>query len=643
MKFEKLLSSHKIGPLEIKNRFVVPAMGTSYGDTTGRITQQSIDYYAERAKGGFGLIIVEVTAVDQQGICTPNQPGLWSSEFNEDWRKLTSEVHKYGAKIAVQLHHAGRQTSPDLIGRQPVAPSSVACPVFDIVPHELTIEEIYDLIEKFGDAAKRAKDSGFDAVEVHGAHGYLVAQFLSPQTNKRFDEFGGTTEARSKFAVEIVKNIKQKCGSDFPVIVRISGEEKIDGGLTVSETKIISKYLEEAGASAIHVSICTYASLNWMFVPSDIPSGFNTYVAEEIRQSVNIPVIAVGRINTPELAEDVLTTGKADFVSLGRESLADPEFPNKVAEGRTGEISPCISCLQSCAGYLMDPNKLKISCLVNPRTGHEGEFKLEEAAEKKKVMIVGSGPAGLLAAWVAAKRGHQVTCYEKESIMGGSFRIAGIPPTKHILLSALKYYITMGKKYGVEYKTNVEVNPELVAAEKPDVVILATGGVPLLPNIKGIQNPDFVSALDVLDGKKVVGRNVLIVGGGMVGTETADFLGEHYRQCTIIDLLPDVAMDTALGVREHLLNRVKKAGTKFILNAKVKEFLTDGVLYEQDGNEFSSVGYDSIVLAMGVKSHNPLEKELKDLVPELYVIGDANKPGQANTATEEALALADRI
>ncbi len=643
MRYKNLLSEGKIGSLWLKNRFVMPAMGTSYGDSKGHITQQSIDYYTERAKGGYGLIIAEVTGVDKEGICTPNQLGLWSDEFIPDWKKLTESVHRYGTKMAVQLHHAGRQTSSELIGRQPVSASAVACPVFDTVPHELTITEIYTLIEKFGDAAKRAKDSGFDAVEVHAAHGYLVAQFLSPQVNKRFDEFGGSLEGRAKFPVEIIKNIKRKCGRDFSVLVRISRDEKVDDGLTVTDTKLLAQYFEEAGADAIHVSICTYGSLKWMFMPADTPAGFNAYTAKEIRESISIPVIAVGRLNTPEIAEDVLATGKADFVSLGRESLADPEFPNKVKEGRTSEITPCIACLQSCAGYLMDPKKLKISCLVNPRTGHEGEYKLEKTEHPKKVMIIGGGPAGLEAAWVSAKRGHQVTLYEKSDKLGGQFRVAGIPPSKHLIFGALKYYVTMGNKYGVVFRQNTEVTKELVESERPDAVIIATGGEPLLPNIAGIDHPDFVQAVDVLAGIKTVGRNVLIAGGGMVGSETAAFLGSHNRQSTIIDRLPDIAMETFLGIREHLVERVLACGTGLIMNAQIKEFLPDGVIYEQNGEIKTQTGFDSIVLAMGVKSVNPLEQVLTGIVPEVYVIGDAKKVGQANSATEAALAVADKL
>ncbi|MFD0898519.1 NAD(P)/FAD-dependent oxidoreductase [Loigolactobacillus binensis] len=646
MNFTNLFESKKIGTLEIKNRYVMPAMGTSYGNLSGEPSQQSIDYYTERASGGFGLIIVEVTAVTKDGICTPGQLGLWNNEFDSSWHKLTNSVHQNGAKIAVQLQHSGRQTSAQLIGHQPVSSSAIACPVFDEVPRALTKPEILDLIEKFGDAAKRAKNNGFDAVEIHGAHGYLVAQFLSPQVNKRTDEYGGSIRGRAKFACDIIHNIKQKCGADFPVIFRISGTEKIPGGLDISQTKQISSYLEEAGADAINVSICTYASLDYMFMPQDTPSGFNVENAHQIKQVVNIPVIAVGRLNTPEIQKEVVDNHQADFVALGRESIADPHFPDKVKAGNLDEISPCISCLQSCVGYLMDPNKLKISCLVNPRTGHEGQYKFTPTTTPKKIMIVGGGPAGLLSAWILAKRGHKVNLYEKGFQLGGQFRIGAIPPAKSLLNSAIKYYLTMGAKYGVNYHLNCPVDQALLTQENPDITIIATGGTPLIPNITGIHNSTFKNAIDVIDAKQTVGKNCLIVGGGMVGAETADFLREHNRQATIIELKSTIASDTILGVHDHLLNRLENGHTEFILGATVKKFTgndNNDVIYEQNGVEKCIGGFDDIILAMGVRSYNPLKDALTHTDTQVYTIGDANKPGQANNATEAAMALANQL
>lgn len=643
MKFPVLLSPIKIGTMEVRNRFVVPPMGTNFANPDGSVSKQLIDYLAARSKGGYGLIIVEVTAIDPLGKAIPWQPGIWDDKFVPGWKELVDEVHKYGAKIVVQLHHAGRQTTHEVIGSQPVAPSPIPCPVDREIPRELTTEEVYDLIEKFGDAAVRARDAGFDGVEVHGAHGYLIAQFMSAYSNKRIDEFGGDLTSRMKFPVDIVKNIRAKVGNGYPIIFRFSGDERVPGGRTIDESRVVAEKMEKAGVNALHVSTGVYGSIPWLIAPSAVPPAYNVYAAEEIKKVVKIPVIAVGRINDPNLAEDILEGGKADLVSLGRESIADPELPNKTAAGMINEISPCIGCMQACVGYLFDPKYLKISCLVNPFTGREGELKIEKAAAPKKVVVVGGGPGGLEAAWVAAKKGHKVTVYEKEEVLGGQYRIGAIPPTKQDILKALRYYITMGKKYGVEYKMGVEATEELILEENPDAVILATGGVPLMPNIKGIDNPKFVKAIDVLEGKKEVGMNVLVVGGGMVGVETADFLGEHLHKVTIVEMLPEIAKDEQDAVKYFLLKRLNEYGVKAITGATVKEFIDDGVVCEKDGKEEKIAGFDTVILAMGAKAYNPLEEKIKGKVPELYVIGDAVKARKAVEAIEEGARAAVKI
>jgi len=643
MSFSTLLSPISIGKMEVRNRFVVPPMGTNFGNPDGSISQQLIDYYATRAKGGFGLIIVEVAAIDPLGRAIPNQVGIWNDDFIPGLKKLVDEVHAYGAKVAVQLHHAGRQTARGVIDGQPVAPSAVPCPVMKDMPRELRTEEVYGLIQKFRDAAVRAKRAGFDAVEIHGAHGYLISQFMSTHSNKRIDEFGGDFLSRMKFPSEIVKGVRQDLGSDFPILFRISADEKVHGGRTIYETKATARLMEECGVNAMHVSICTYGSMHWMFVPPAVPQGFNTDAAAEVKRSVTIPVIAVGRIHDPFLAEDILLSGKADMISMGRASLSDPEIPNKVAENRINEISPCIACLQGCVGNLFNPDILKVSCLVNPLTGREGVISTEKTGNPKKVIVVGSGPGGLKAAYVAAQKGHDVTCYEKSGVLGGQFRIAGIPSTKHDILTAVKHFITMGKKYGVTYKLGVEVTAKLIENEKPDVVILATGGVPLLPKIKGIDNPKFLKAIDIIDGKSEAGEKVLVVGGGMVGSETAEFIAERGSTVTILEMLPTIAGDVPAGPRMYLLARLDEYGVKAITGAEVKEFHDDGVTYRMDDKEEMLTGFDSIVVAMGSTAYNPLEKELKDKVNEVYVIGDAKKARKAISATEEALKVAANL
>jgi len=643
MKYDKLFEPGKIGKLTVKNRFIMGAMGVGFAEASGNPTDKTVAYYEARAKGGFGLIITEVTRVQDTEFCTPLEPSLGSDQWIPGWKKVTDAVHAAGALIFPQLHQPGRQYTKLILGHDTSAPSPLACPVFDETPHELTTEEVWDNIHMFGDAAVRAKKAGFDGVEIHGGHGYLVQQFLSQFTNRRFDEFGGSLENRARFACEICKDIKKKCGEDYPVIIKMAAEEKVPGGMTVSDTKILAKYLEDAGYDMIEVTICTYASLDWMTAPEDVPMGFNAYAAAEIKQGVSIPVGAIDRINTPEIAEDILETGKADFVSLARQSLADPEFPNKVKEGRINEISPCINCLQSCIGYITDLNKLTVCCLVNPRVGHEAEYTFDKVESPKKIMVIGSGPAGLYAAYVAAKRGHEVTLYEAQEKLGGQFRLASYPPAKSLLAGALRFWLQEGKRYGVKYITGTAVTRDLVAAEAPDAVILATGATQMKPPIPGIDAENVFMANDVIEGKVTVGRNVLIAGAGLVGLETADFLRERGgRKSTLIDMIPAVDFGV-LGVGTHLAERLASNDTKYILDATIDHFTESGAVYEQGGEQKTAEGFDSIIIAMGSKAYNPLEDEIKDIVKEVYVIGDATEAGKANKATEEAAAVAYKI
>lgn len=642
MEFKAVFQPIKIGNLEIRNRFVVPPMGTNYANNDGTLSQRSIDYYAERAKGGFGLITVEVTAVSPTGKAIVNEPGLWCDEQIESYRKLAEACHEHGAKVSVQLHHAGRQTKAAVIdGKQPVSASPIPCPVCGEIPQEMTTEEVYEMIENFVAAAERAKKAGIDAVELHGAHGYLIAQFMSPYSNKRVDEFGGSFENRMRFPLLIIKGIRRRLGNGYPIIFRLSGEEKVTGGRGIAETRAIARLLEAAGVNAFHVTSGVYGSMDWIFGSSDSPVAYMTGFAEEVKKSVSVPVITVGRINDPYIAEELIASGRVDMVSIGRQSIAEPHFPNKTLTGMIDEIAPCIGCNQGCTEQIFIDNP--VTCVVNPFVGKEQLMKIEQTAEPKNIMIIGGGPAGLEAAWILAKRGHKVNLYEKDSQLGGQFRVAAYPPGKSDLTRPIRYYHHMGQKYGVVYHLNTEVTAEFVAKEKPDVVIIASGSKPLLPNIEGIHNENLLFANDVLLGKSPTGHKVLIAGGGLVGAETADFLAEHGRDVTIVEMYPEIARDVNIITKIGLMKRLKEYGVKAITNATIKKFTSNGVVYVQDNVEKELDGFDSIILALGAVANNPLEEKIKGMVKEVYVIGDAVKAGKVLEATAEAAKIAISI
>jgi len=511
------------------------------------------------------------------------------------------------------------------------------------VPQELKTREVYDLIEKFGDAAVRAKKAGYDGVELHGAHGYLIPQFMSAYVNKRVDEFGGDIKSRAGFPTGIIKNIKQKCGAGFPVIVRISGDEMTNGGMKLNETRVFAKLLEEAGADALHVSVGAYGGIFYSLAPYSVPMGFNSYAAEEIKKSVKIPVITVGRITDPSMADAIIEDGMADFITLARASIADPDFPNKVLEGRSDEIAPCTGCMTSCLPPA-DPEEFDpgCTCAFNPFSGFESRLKIVPANKSKTVVVVGAGVAGLEAAWVSAARGHKVILFEKNGKTGGQANTAGVPPGKQGIARAIKYLNTMCKKHGVDIRPGTEATTDMIVELAPDAVVLSTGSRPA-----GLQVPNdgiaVAQAADVVNGEIIPGQNVLVVGGSVVGLDTAAFLLSQMRSVTVAEPLDEAGEELNPILKPAVFRTLRDGGVDVMTSTKVKRFTTDGAVCLTKEGEITLSGYDMVALAVGSLPYNPLEKELEGRVPEIHVIGDAREAGRIKEAVREAAELAVRI
>lgn len=533
MKFEAMFQPIQIGPMTVANRFVMSPMGNNFANTDGTMSERSASYYGARAKGGFGLITFEATVVYKEAKGGPRKPCLYDDSTVSSFQAAIAACHQAGAKVSIQLQHAGPEGNTKITGYPLKAASAIPASCGRETPEAITKEELYRLIECYGDAAVRAKKAGADAVEIHCAHGYLVSTFISARTNKRVDEFGGSFENRMRLPKLIIENIRKKAGDSLAILCRINATDDVEGGQTAQDAAAVASYLEkECGVDGLHLSRAVHLHDECMWAPSLIHGGFSADYVTEIKRAVSVPIITVGRYTEPQYAELMIAEGRADLVAFGRQSIADPEMPNKAKAGRLDLMNPCIGCLQGCV-----PNMFKgepITCLVNPLAGREADFK--PAQTKKNVMVIGGGPGGLYAAFTAAQRGHAVTLYEKGDILGGNMRLAAYPPGKGDITNMVRSYIAKCEEYGVKMVMNTEVTPAMVAEAKPDAVIVATGSNPLVLPIPGINDTGVIHAGDLLDGKASVGKKVLVVGGGMVGCEVADFLGELGHEVSVIEL-----------------------------------------------------------------------------------------------------------
>lgn len=622
--FEILLSPARIGTLELKNRMVVPPMVTCYAEGNFMVNDRYIAYMEEKAKGGWGLLITEAQIISQSGAGFHLNLGIFDDKMIHVEKKLTDAVHRAGSKICTQLIHSGRQSIYFNDHKKAVAPSPIKDFTLTYTPREMSIEEIKQAVQDFGKAAGRAKEAGFDAIEIHGAHGYLLHEFVSPASNKRTDEYGGSLEGRTKFSLEVVKCIREKVGENFPVIYRMSSYEYMPNGegIGIADSMAFAVMLEEAGVNAIHSSVGNYETERYQIAPSAVERSLTAPYAEELKKVVNIPIICVGKFTEPYLAETMLKAGKCDFVAMGRQSLADPDFPNKVASGNSCDIRHCIGCQIGCLMHLKEDEP--IACTVNPRLGFESKYPDKKPEKFKKVIIVGGGIGGMQAAITAAELGHDVSLYEKTDRLGGQWNLAAVPPYKQDLASFCIWQQKQLKKTGVKVELNNELSAQQIIDLGADEVILATGSSPIIPPFKGVDNQNVYTSFEILRGEKIVSGKTAVIGGGDVGCETANFLASTNQPAVVFEMMPQLGTKMERGSTFFLREYMVQHNVEVITGAKVVELKSDAIVYEQNGDIKEYKGLTDIVIAIGQRPCNALESELEGKV-NFHVVGDADK------------------
>jgi len=657
--FSKLFEPVNIGRLTLKNRIAMAPMGIlALVNPDGTLTQRAIDYYLERARGGVGLIITGFTKAEND--IDPLSYGilpLVTRAAIPSLSELSESVHSFGTKIFVQLTAGmGRVASPGMRRARPVSASanpsywdpSTAC-------KELTTEEAEKIIKAIGEAAGILASAGIDGVEFHGHEGYLFDQFATSIWNKRGDKYGGDLKGRLTFPIEALKAVKKTAGDDFPVQYRfglkhylkesdagiLPGEEHEEVGRDIDEGLEMARLLEKAGFDSLHIDAGCYGSWYWAHPPLYQEHGCMVQMAEKAKKVVSIPVLTVGRLEIPELAAEVLEEGKADIVVLGRGLLADPYWPVKVQERRMEDIRPCVGCHDGCMGRIFQLKPL--SCAVNPATGRERLYELKPAEKAKRILVAGGGVAGAEAARVAATRGHKVTLYEKGKSLGGHLVEASVPDFKKDLERLLNWYKTQLEKLEIEVKLETEVTPDLVKRENPDVVFVATGSEPIIPDITGIDKSNVATCIDLLLGNKKAGKSVIVVGGGLVGCETALWLAKQGKKVKIIEILPEVLISTPPiphGNSSMLLDLLAIHNVDIVTNTTVQEVTNKGVITLDKAFRKKSIKADTVALAIGLKCKDQLYKALLGKVTYLYELGDCLKPRRVMDAIWDAYEVA---
>jgi 2,4-dienoyl-CoA reductase (NADPH2) len=659
---DPLFESIKINQLELKNRICMPAMHMNMA-INFEVSDQLIDFYAERARGGVAIITVGYATIDEYSGNVSNI-GAHKDEFIPGLKRLARVIQENGARAAVQINHAGRYNfSFFLDGKQAVAPSAVPSRMTRETPRELTIDEIQEVINRFAQAASRVKKAGYDAVEVLSGTGYLISEFLSPFTNKREDDYGGSFENRMRFGLEVMQAIRQEVGDDFPIIVRMNGNDFMPGGNGRKDLQEYARRLVEVGVDALNINVGWHEAKVPQIVTS-VPRGVFGYLAKGIKELVDVPVISGHRINDPDTAREMIGDGLCDMVAMGRPLIADPFLPEKAKAGHERGIVHCIACAQGCFDNLF---KLKaVECLCNPKAGHEKETAVEKTNAPQKVMVIGGGAAGMSAALSASEKGHDVTIYEKGDRLGGQLYLAAAPPGREEfaeLAKDLEHQVALST---INVVLGQNVDEALIDHVQPDTVILATGALPIKPPIPGVELPHVVQAWDVLQDKVITGRRVVIIGGGAVGVETALFLGEKgtlsaeavkfllinraedpkdlYRmaikgskEIVVIEMVDKMGRDIGKTTRWGIFQELHRHGVRTKTATKALQITADGVKVETNG-KVEEIPADTVVLAAGAVSYNPLQETLEQAGIPCKIVGDAQQVGLAFDAVHQGFA-----
>lgn len=645
--FPRLFAPGKVGSLELPNRIVFAATSSELADQDGFVGDDLVEYYAERARGGAGLLVVEATYVEQEGKRLHHNAMLHDDCYIPGLRKVVRAAHAEGAKIAIQLNHGGRESIPLVSGSVPLAPSPIASQFTGVgdavVPKELTSGEIERIIDRFAEAARRARDAGFDAVELHGAHGYLIGEFLSPDSNRREDEYGGSVAGRAHFCVRLIRAIKDRLGEQYPVIVRMNGRDHVRHGLELEDAVTMAAMFEAAGADSISVSGGVHASHPYMVVPGmSVDRGCYVSYSDAVRRRVGIPVMVVGRINTPDLAERILDDEHADFICLSRALIADPYFPAKARAGKVETIAPCIACNECIATVHRHKG---LACTVNPMVSRELELKplLARQPEPRRIVVVGSGAAGLSAAVTAARRGHDVHMFEKEGVVGGQLLLAHQPPHRGEIKNALRYFTSEIDRLGVSVNVNQSFSQEDARALAPQAIIVATGAAPVRPDVPGADLPHVLSGWRVIAGLEATGQTCVVVGGGLVGIEVADYLAEQGK--TVIMIVRSELLKTAVHAdRVYYLDRVAALDIEVLMNTKLLAVGPDWVEVQPDGRLSRTLhGVDNVIFCTGYVSRKAEAESFEKLGIPVYFAGDVCGPRKFFQAIEEGTLTALKI